>query len=176
MRLQALIAGAMILSFSALGCEPNQRETAKMIDPVDDLRWPYWPRQMAIHRLSRIVVNPESPELTLEARIEFRDPDGHTTRAVGELVLELHDPASPGADSLILTWNISLREQAENRRRFDHVTRTYLFPLKTEGKTLPELVELRAAFTADDGWVPPDAQLRRRTSPSAAARAAQPSP
>lgn len=126
-------------------------------------RWPYWPTSMRVHPLTRLVTHADSGRTVIEARIEFFDRDGHTTKACGQLRIDLHDFSGDLPTGAIASWEMDLRDQVTNRQRYDDVTRTYLFPLDTELGQLPEKPELRAYFLSADGRPLNEDDLRLRT-------------
>lgn len=114
--------------------------------------WPFWPQALRIHPLTRLAVDAKSGLSIIEVRLEFLDPEGHTTKGVGQVRIDLAAGGS-GADSSppIATWNWDLRERSVNRRFYDDVTRTYLFRLKVESLELGPQPELRAYFLSAAG-------------------------
>ncbi|MDY7110271.1 MAG: hypothetical protein SYC29_16705 [Planctomycetota bacterium] len=132
-------------------------------DTGEPVPWPYWPAGMRIHPLSRLVRDGESGQTVIEARIEFVDRDGHTSRACGQLRIDLHDATAAFPAGPVVTWEMDLRDLATNRRRYDDVTRTYLFPLDTEVDPFPQQPELRAYFLSADGRKLSEDALRLRT-------------
>jgi hypothetical protein len=115
--------------------------------------WPYWPAVLRVHPLTRIVTDPQTAEPLIEARIEFTDAEGVTSRAAGLLSVELW-PAEPGASPDALNrWTADLADPLINRERFDIVTRTYLLRLKTDPGALEDRVALSVRFESADGQV-----------------------
>jgi len=141
---------------SADGVQPQEGQSAPApssgASAAPSASWPFWPESMRLHPLTRLALDPETGEQVIECRIEFLDPDGQTSRAVGQLTLQLYPEAgTPTADNLALqTWNQDLRELALNRRQYDVVTRTYLFRLQIT-QPLPVGADLRAFFLSLDG-------------------------
>ncbi|MBX3373278.1 MAG: hypothetical protein KF817_05535 [Phycisphaeraceae bacterium] len=117
---------------------------------ITDAAWLYWPRVMRIHPLSRmLIVHGETRQL--EIRVEFRDGDGHTSRAMGVMTLSLFDDdAGPQAGSLA-QWRVDLRDGDENALRFDEVLRTYLVRLEPGALRFPARPLIHAAFESADG-------------------------
>ncbi len=114
-----------------------------------NVTWPFWPKRLRIHPATRVVTDRATGELVIEARVEFFDAEGDTSKAYGELTLQLHNPAqSTGEDQ---TWKLDLRNLADNRRQFDDVTHTYLLRLDLDSDSLPPQAELRAIFISADG-------------------------
>ena len=114
--------------------------------------WPFWPEALRIHPLTRLAVDAKSGLSIIEVRLEFLDPEGHTTKGVGQVRIDLAAGGS-GADSSppIATWNWDLRDQSVNRTLYDDVTRTYLFRLKVHSLELGPQPELRAYFLSAAG-------------------------
>lgn len=114
-----------------------------------DIRWPYWPRSMRVHPLTRIVTA-EGSEPVIEARVEMRDRDGHLTKGRGRLRLDLHDASDETPGGTIAEWNLDLRDLDFNRERFDDVTFTYLFRLDVDPDQIPPAPVLWAYYLSDD--------------------------
>ena len=126
-------------------------------------RWPFWPVHMRIHPLTRLVTGPAptsspAPSLggsghwLLETRIEFTDADGQTSKAVGQMTIQLYEsPTMPLDQGRVKTWNADLTLLNVNREHYDDVTRTYLFRLGIEPNDLTEQSQLRALFVSADG-------------------------
>ncbi len=114
--------------------------------------WPFWPEALRIHPLTRLAVDAKSGLSILEVRLEFLDPEGHTTQGVGQVRIDLAASGS-GADSSppIATWNWDLRDRSVNRTLYDDVTRTYLFRLKVDALELGPQLELRAYLLSATG-------------------------
>ena len=153
MRIPSLIAAALVVS-ALSGCggasTPGWSETAESATHDSGTRWPFWPVQMRLHPLSRLVVE-EDGQILVEARLEFFEQDDNTTRAYGQVRLEVHDAdgirTSDGQES----WNIDLRDLETNRARFDDVIRTYLFRLETDWERMPDEPVLYAYYMAANG-------------------------
>jgi len=116
--------------------------------------WPYRPTAMRIHPLTRFAHDEQADEPIIEARIEFTDRDGVTTRAVGQLNLTLLDLEAEGDRSPIRQWQaIDLSNMEMNANRFDTVMRTYLLKLQVDPSRLPKQCVLKSEFTSRDGRV-----------------------
>jgi len=139
----------------------------------DDARWPYWPARMRVHPLSRVVIDPVNGDF-LEAHIEFRDEDGHTTRAVGTIRIDLFSQNdAPSAPSSV-EWSISLSEPKTNRLHFDEVMRTYFFRLNPGEEPLPHRPVLVVRFVSEDGLLfESSLTLRPKPDPPVDARQSQ---
>lgn len=137
------------------GCEPAQGTAMREMETGADERleaeggWPFWPVEMRLHPLSRLVVGPG--QRVLEARVEFTDEDDVTSRAYGQLRIDLHPEGQTGRTRPLSTWEIDLTDAERNRQHFDAVTRTYLLRLTLEDVELPDAPELRAYFLSADG-------------------------
>jgi len=113
--------------------------------------WPFWPTRMRLHPLTRLTRDEQSGEPLVECRIEFQDSEDQTSKAVGQLTLQIYpDSTTPLGSGALETWNQDLRDLELNRRQYDDVTRTYLFRLQTT-QPLPAGCELRAIFLSTDG-------------------------
>jgi len=144
----ALVAGGCENGGGGMTMPPKPTDTpADVADP----RWPFWPAQMHIHPLTRISTDRSTGATVLEARIEFLDQYGTTTRGFGQIRLELSDQAGAVPSAFTDVWSIDLRLLERNRTHFDDVTRTYLFKLKLDQQQIPARPELRAYFYGSDG-------------------------
>jgi hypothetical protein len=149
----------IILSFMALSVlvlSACSRPTAWRDESVgqgtrsDDVRWPFWPTSMRLHPLSRVVIDPDGSD-HVEAHIEFRDKDGHTTRATGSIRIDLFDLGQTGDSASWLEWNVDLADLESNRLHYDDVMRTYSFRLNLADQPLPDRPALIARFVSEDG-------------------------
>ncbi|UCD74703.1 MAG: hypothetical protein JSV91_13055 [Phycisphaerales bacterium] len=140
------------------GCQPASRSTGMRQNSDggasadgDAVTWPFWPRSIRIHPLTRFTTDRETGGLLIEARLEFLDAEGHNTKGLGQVRFDLHS-ALPSEDARSLeNWNKDLRDLAENLNHFDDVTRTYLFRLEIEESLLPRRPMLKAYFLSADG-------------------------
>ena len=114
--------------------------------------WPYWPEKLRVHPLTRLVTDPRTGRNLLEARIEFFDAQGATTKASGQLTLRLFANASqPDTADPLETWNLNLRDLAVNAQQYDDITRTYLMRLEIDPTRLTATPDLRAYFVGANG-------------------------
>jgi hypothetical protein len=105
---------------------------------------------MRLHPLTRLAFDPLTKEQIIECRVEFTDVGGITSKAVGQLTLQVYpDGVTPSGAGALETWNQDLRDLTLNERQYDDVTRTYLFRLRT-AQPLPAGCELRAFFLSTD--------------------------
>lgn len=135
------------------GCAGTDKPT-HLVGHLDenDPRWPYWPRELRIHPLTRLVVDAEQKPLYIEARIEFLDPEGHTSKACGELRLEIHDAGVRQSVEPLVWERMDLGDLEFNHRYFDEITRTYVFRLElAEGQALPARPLLTAYYLGARG-------------------------
>lgn len=150
-----LLAPAILVM---VGCETTARSPsirpsgARAIDNgVEGAAWPFWPRRMRIHPLSRFATDRETGALLIEARLEFSDSEKHTTKALGQVRLDLHSAMASESAVSLETWNEDLRDLGVNASRFDEVTRTYLLRLEVDESLLPERASLKAYYLGADG-------------------------
>ena len=169
-----MCSAALLLAISQAGCPPRSGPVSSPTVPssgngADDspavgdgtktqtqgsgtaANWPYWPVAMRIHPLTRLTNDPLSSQAIVECRLEFTDSDGQTSRAVGQLTVQLYpDGVTPTGSGAMETWNQDLRDPLANRQQYDDVTRTYLLRLQL---TQPPAAgcELRAFFLSSDG-------------------------
>jgi len=153
----------LLAACSLAGCAGPDGAGGTRTRTGETVGWPYWPTSMSIHPLTRLVTHADSGRTLIEARIEFLDRDGHTTRACGQLRLDVHDFSGDFLSGSIASWEMDLRDPVTNRRRYDDVTRTYLFLLEPKVGQLPEKPELRAYFLSADGRPLNEDKLRLRT-------------
>jgi len=110
--------------------------------------WPFRPASLRLHPLTHALRN-EGVVSVVEARIEFFDRFGHTTKGLGLVRFELR--AGDGDGRRLASWEIDVREVEENMRHYDDVTRTYLFRLGLEGvEDLPDSARLEVVATMPD--------------------------
>ena len=153
----------LTLALLALAGCANQDKTAP--GGGEGAGWPYWPTEIRIHPLSRLVIDQEAAATVIEARIELRDRDGYTCRGCGQLRLDLAPYSLDESAQPVATWNLSLDDAEFNRERYDKVTRTYLFRLELNAETeLPTPAELRAYYLRGDEY-PLRAQRLRLSDP-----------
>ncbi|MHC5001758.1 MAG: hypothetical protein ACYTJ0_01405 [Planctomycetota bacterium] len=116
--------------------------------PTTGSEWPFWPTAMRIHPLTRLVTAGEAGGPLVEVRVEFVDRDGITTRAFGEVQIELLPSARRPSEPL--AWRVHLDDLATNAMHFDDITRTYLFKLGLEEQDLTGPRELRVTLFGSD--------------------------
>lgn len=111
--------------------EPSNGESSAAGALAESTAWPYAPASMRVHPLTRRVDSTSGASLPsasadaasrtdLEVRIECLDSDGHETRAIGSLVIEL-----VGGGARWTVGPIDLSDAEINRRIFEGTTRTY---------------------------------------------------
>jgi hypothetical protein len=173
-RVFILAAGLAALAL-ACGCEPSatknrggfgsatdssdwKKPATKSFSGSSTARWPFWPVRMRVHPLTRLVTatgkDGPSPanHWIIETRVEFQDVDGLSTKACGQMTIQLYEgPTQKADEGRVKTWNSDLRDLAENQSRFDDVTRTYLFRLSIAPNELTEQSQLRVMFVSEDG-------------------------
>ena len=142
----------------SLGCDnaPNTMPpgtTGSDSRPLDvpELPWPFWPDRMRVHPLTYIVDDPLAGQTVVEARLEFFDPDGHTTRCLGVARVELHDAGDLFTSEPLVWWQQDLTDLELNARFFDDVTRTYLMRLELDPIQIPRRPHLTVQFRSADG-------------------------
>ncbi len=110
--------------------------------------WPFRPTSLRLHPLTHALRN-EGTVSVVEARVEFFDRFGHTTKGLGRVRFELR--AGDGDGRRLASWEIDVREVEENMRHYDDVTRTYLFRLGLEGvEDLPDSALLEVVAVMPD--------------------------
>lgn len=128
-------AGSLVVVIAALvGCDssPAVGDTPLTGPPRSAATapdWPFWPRRIRIHPLTRLVEEVDG-DTYVEARIEFLDARRDGTKASGSLELGLFDERRGRDDRRVIDfWQSDLADPQMNAARFDPVTRTYLFKL-----------------------------------------------
>ena len=108
---------------------------------------------MRFHPLTRLVKNDATGQWVVEARIEFFDSQGSSTKAAGELTIQLFagNQSEPTGDP-IQVWNQDLHDLELNHRQYDDMFHTYLFRLELDPAKVPEQVVLKALFVSDNGY------------------------
>lgn len=101
------------------GAPPNQARSAN---------WPFRPTSVRLHPLTH-AVRAQAAVSTIDARIEFFDRFGHTSKGLGVVRFELHGGEAMGPSRRIASWEIDVRDVEQNMRHYDDVTHTYLFRL-----------------------------------------------
>ncbi|QOJ17144.1 MAG: hypothetical protein HRU76_05945 [Phycisphaeraceae bacterium] len=133
---------------------PLPPDTAAPFTEQDiDTRWPYWPAAMRIHPLTMLTHDRKSNEPVIEARLEFFDSQGHTTKCAARVRWELHrgDPGDGAGEPQKVWPMINLRNVELNTRHYDPVTRTYLFRLVLDAELTDADWRLRALVVSADG-------------------------
>ncbi len=157
------IIGA-VSALGLMGCEAGPGSVARPADgqihgPTPGLvaqeetgEWPFWPSSLRIHPLTRLAVDTQTHQSIIEVRLEFLDPQEHTTKGVGQVRIDLAT-AGDAADSSppLATWSWDLRDPSVNRTLYDDVTRTYLLRLRVESLELGPQLELRAYYLSATG-------------------------
>ncbi len=106
---------------------------------------------MRVHPLTRLTNTGPGGTAIIECRLEFTDAEGQTSKAIGQLTLQVYpDSFAPTGRGALETWNQDLRDLEINRRQYDDITRTYLFRLEVS-QPLPAGCEVRAFFLSTDG-------------------------
>jgi hypothetical protein len=158
-RAGAAAAGGALLAALALalgGCDssPAVGDTPPTGPPRSAATapdWPFWPRRVRIHPLTRLVEEADG-ETYVEARIEFLDARSDGTKASGSLELGLFDERrGPDNRRVIDFWQSDLADPQMNAARFDPVTRTYLFKLSVPADVFELGPVLYVRHDSDDG-------------------------
>ena len=94
--------------------------------------WPFRPATLRLHPLTHALQSEDAVSV-IEARVEFFDRFGDTTKGLGVLHFELHATDGAGRGRRLASWEIDVSDVDANMRHYDDVTRTYLFRLGLEG-------------------------------------------
>jgi hypothetical protein len=163
-RLLALMCVAA-LEVCGVGCAPAAPVVDQPIVVEHDHEegvWPFWPVTLRIHALTRITLDRTEKTPVLESRVEFLDTESATTKAVGQVLLELTDEGRTGESDLTSEiWTIDLRDLRANATHFDDVTRTYLFKLRLDPARRRHRPHLRVEFHSSNGIVLSDRRAVR---------------
>lgn len=158
--LQSLAPVALLL---LAGCDPmmnqpviNQADGSNAVTTNAEgeaLTWPFWPRGMRIHPASRLVIEKDTNQAFIEARMEFTDALGDTSKAIGVMKFDLIVAGLPAnLSNPVLSWELPMKSLDENALHYDDVTRTYLYRLSLgEWSSSPD-VTLIASFESVDGY------------------------
>jgi len=155
------IIGA-VSALGIMGCEAGPSSTTKLpngpaIESIlssdgEVVRWPFWPNVLRIHPLTRLTVDKRTGQTIIEVRLEFLDPEQHTTKGVGQIRVDLATTGTASDSSPPLaTWSWDLRDPSVNSTLYDEVTRTYLLRLKVESLELGPQLHLRAYYLSANG-------------------------
>jgi hypothetical protein len=125
------------------GCESGAQRTIRIgPDGASEFGWPYWPTELRVHPLTRLVQEANGATV-LEARVELLDAEGHTTKGIGLLILEVRTDEEGTVEE---RWERDLSDPTLNRLHYDEVTRTYLLRLAIDPKRLSGQPVLEAAL------------------------------
>jgi hypothetical protein len=155
MRGTFLIAASALMCLTA--CHPSVTNPSSGMSNDRDpgaavaLDWPFRPRSMSVHPLTRIVRNP-GEGMTIELRIELRDRFNHPVKAYGQFRFDLISPHTDPAQRTSFTWdrNLDLRDLSVNQLHYDEITQTYLFRLTLDTDVVVSGSEIRAYYLGDD--------------------------
>jgi len=146
--------------------EPLDAEGEAVGEPSPPLafRWPYTPRELRVHPLTRVAAaggtdvggvaeegygvgtSFAGPGRLLDVHVEFLDRVGDSVKAVGPVWFELYpegsarrrfDPAGGAAAGRIARWSVDLADPDRNDAHYDRVTRTYRFRLRLGAEAAP---------------------------------------
>ena len=151
--LHRIISLCIMVGCSGLGaCAPDTSGERFRLDAASG-QWPYAPASIRVHPISRIKYDRTTGLAVVQARIEFRDPDGFSTRGVGSLTISLTGPSDEGVMLISKTeWKCDLNDLELNRRYYDEVTRTYQVTLElTPQIDVPFEPRLRAVLETPKG-------------------------
>ncbi len=99
--------------------------------------WEIRPVRMRVYPSSRFIREDNKP--LLEARVEFFDASGDSTKAVGEMRFELFTAgaaAQTTSGQRLYAWAVPMRSMEQNNLFYDSVTRTYLFRLSLDSLSI----------------------------------------
>jgi hypothetical protein len=159
----ACIAAAVGLGWTvAGGCTPANPTLRTIADseqiPLGSAdqagAWPFWPTSVRFLALSRSISSAAAGGKSLELFIECLDVDGHSTKALGYLVVELNCPSAVPTSRRM---SIDLTDAVGNRSRWDEVTDSYRIDIPAPFDTPPEPgveFDCRVILFATDGSTP----------------------
>ncbi len=151
--LHRIVFLCIMIGSSCLGaCAPGSSGERFQLDAAS-AQWPYAPASIRVHPISRIKYDRATGQAIVQARIEFLDPDGFSTRGVGKLTISLTGPSDEGVMLMSKTeWECDLNDLELNRQYYDEVTRTYQVTLKlTPQIDVPFEPRLRAVLDTPQG-------------------------
>lgn len=126
--------------------------TPRLVAEEDTGEWPFWPSSLRIHPLTRLAIDAQTRQAIIEVRLEFLDPQQHTTKGVGQVRIDLATSGTAVESSPPLaTWSWDLRDPSVNNTLYDDVTRTYLLRLKVHSLELGPQLQLRAYYLSATG-------------------------
>lgn len=150
----SFVAGVVVLLLAVGGCvEWRLAPRLPLLTGQENDIFVVRPVAMRVFPSTRLVTEDGQP--MLDARIEFLDAAGDSTKAVGWIRIDLH-PLYAGTSErrgrLLYRWDQTVLTLDENRRFYDPVTRTYLFRLMLDGR-LPagDPLELAVYFKPVEG-------------------------
>lgn len=115
--------------------------------------WEIRPVRMRVYPSSRFIREDDKP--LLEARVEFFDAAGDSTKAVGEMRFELFTAgaaAQTTSGQRLYAWAVPMRTLEQNNLFYDSVTRTYLFRLSLDSLSIiRDQTRLKVTLTAAHG-------------------------
>lgn len=142
-------AGVMPSPHSATGAPSESSLGGRGEDPPRMATWPFRPATLRLHPLTHALRSDDKVSV-IEARVEFFDRFGHTTKGLGLLRFELHTTGG----RRLASWEIDVRAVDASMRHYDDVTRTYLFRLGLDG-----IADLPAAARLSVTVVLPNSRL-----------------
>jgi hypothetical protein len=147
-----------LLPLAAAGCASDTvAERVGLDERLPDVAeggrgaWLFWPRQMEVHPLTRVVAPTDGSPPTIDVRLEFRDANGNIVQATGTILVNLVAERDTPRQQ---RWRVSLNSLAEAARAYDSVTLTYRIVLAPEWTVPPAPgtpLQIEASFRGADG-------------------------
>ena len=130
--------------------------------------WHPQPVRIRVYPSSRFNTDSDSQTVVLEARIELLDDMDDAIKGVGQFHFELLGKPGRGRTALdrrLYSWDVAVFTLEQQTRRYDKVTRTYLFRLKVDEPFLPPRdTTLKAVFVPPTGHPLEDQTVIRGTA------------
>lgn len=152
------LPGALAAAWLGLGVAacafkgPSPRDTPSS-EAAPAQVWRAQPVRMRVYPSSRFLR--EDDVSLLEARVEFTDENGDTTKAVGQFRFDLYAAtraAQPRVGARLYGWTVPVYTRQENLMFYDPITRAYLFRLKLDSlSVVGEASLLRVVFIPATG-------------------------
>jgi len=144
-----------MLIASQTGCVFKGAGRIFMPRPTRPDVWRPQPVRIRVYPSSRFTTEQVSQTVVLEARIELLDDMDDPIKGVGQFHFELLGKPGRGRTALdrrLYSWDVAVFTLEQQTRRYDKVTRTYLFRLKGDEPFLPSKdTTLKAVFVPPTG-------------------------
>ena len=145
----------MLLLGAQAGCVFKGARQIFLPQPTRPDVWRPQPVRIRVYPSSRFNTDSDNQTVVLEARIELLDDMDDAIKGVGQFHFELLGDPGRGRTALdrrLYSWDVAVFTLEQQTRRYDKVTRTYLFRLKVDEPFLPPKdTTLKAVFVPPTG-------------------------